>query len=267
MSTFDEALSLTPADDAFSAEVSPEWSQGRAAFGGLAVGLCLRAIERRVSPERSLRSALAQFVAAVEPGPARVEVTVRRVGKAVTQVESRVVQGDEPRCVVLASYGAARPSLIALASAPPPRHPPPDAVERFPYVEGAAPRFTQRFEYAWEPERFPFIGASRASLGGWIRHREPTRADAASLAALVDAWPAPVLPLLTAPAPASSVTWMLDVVATIPPGGFDAGRWWRFEAEADAAAGGYADVTGRLWSDEGALVATSRQLMVEFSAH
>lgn len=265
MTTFEDSLTLSPDGDALVATIDPEWSQGRAAFGGLAAALCLRAIERRVAPERTLRSALVQFVAAVEPGPARVEVTLHREGKAITQSEARVVQGGVVRAITLSAHGAPRGSEVKIEGATAPEHPTPDEMQQFPYVEGIAPRFTKHFDYRWGPERFPFIGAERASLGGWIRHRTPTAGDSASLAALIDAWPAPVLPMLTGPAPASSVTWMVNVIATVPRRGFAPERWWRFEGEADAADGGYADITGRLWSDDGALVATSRQLVVEFS--
>ena len=69
------------------------------------------------------------------------------------------------------------------------------------------------------------------------------------------------------PTPASTVTWMVDIVGRLPevadtdaPGGY----WW-FEGDATAAADGYADVHGRIFDPSGRLVATSRQLVVEFS--
>ena len=76
------------------------------------------------------------------------------------------------------------------------------------------------------------------------------------------AWPAPVLPLMNAPAPASTVTWMVDIVGAID-GEPDA--WWRFAADTVAANGGHASVEARLWGSDGALVAVSRQLVAEFS--
>ena len=71
-----------------------------------------------------------------------------------------------------------------------------------------------------------------------------------------------VLPLLREPAPASTVTWMVDVVG--PVGGAP-DAWWRFEADTLAAGEGHASVEGRMWGADGRLVAVSRELVAEFS--
>ncbi|MBI4952987.1 MAG: thioesterase family protein [Myxococcales bacterium] len=261
---FAVASAVDARGDGFLARVPEDWTQGRGAFGGLIAAQGLRALSARVPPERALRSVVVDFVSPAVAGPVEVEVRLLRAGRALTHAEARIVQAGETCAVVVAAFGASRPSTLALAPASPPAAPPAEALARFPYVEGFTPAFTQHFDFRWASDRFPFAGASVANVGGWIRHAAPTPVDAAALLALVDAWPAPVLPLLPARVPASTVTWMVDLAVAPPAAGFAPEAWWRFEADGIAASDGYATVDGRMWDDRGRLVAASRQSVAVF---
>lgn len=260
--SFTQALALLPDDNASIGAITPEWAQGRAAFGGLLVGMALRTIAPRMPPERRLRSVLVDFISPAEVGPIRVETRVLRDGRALTHVEARLVQGGDVRVVVLAAYGAARATAIRWDAPPPAPVPLPDGLAAFPYIEGVTPRFTRQFEYRWTSGTLPFQGGDDPRIGGWVRLAEPVPVDEAVVVALLDAWPAPVLPLLKGPAPASTATWMVDLLAPIDAA---ADAWWRFEGTTLGAGEGHASVDGRLWGPDGRLVATSRQLVVEFS--
>jgi acyl-CoA hydrolase len=83
--------------------------------------------------------------------------------------------------------------------------------------------------------------------------------------AMLDAWPAPVLPLVNRPVPASTVTWHAQVVAEAPAEGWAPTGWWRYEAASAVAGGGYAGCDASIWAPDGTLFATGRQLVVEFS--
>ncbi len=262
MVSLDDALVLTLLDGVPHGRVTPEWAQGRTAFGGILAGMACRALRPRVRAERRLRSVLVDFVSPAEVGPVRVDVRVLREGRALTHAEARLLQGDEVRAVAVLAYAEDRTTAIRWPAAPPPAAPGPAELAPFPYIEGVTPRFTRSFEYRWVGEAWPFAGGTEAEVGGWVRLREPVTPDDAVVLALLDAWPAPVLPLLREPAPASTVTWMVDLVGT-----FDAPAeaWWRFAADTVAAGDGLASVEGRLWSADGRLVAVSRQLVAEFS--
>ncbi len=268
MPSFADALHLVPDGDASVGTVTPEWAQGRAAFGGLLVGMAVRALAQRVPADRRLRSVLVDFVAPAGVGPLRVETRILREGRALTHAEARLVQGGEVCAVVVAAYGAARATAIRWEAGPPPTVAPADTLPAFPYIEGVTPRFTREFDYRWTGGALPFTGGTDPRVGGWVRLAEPMPADDAVVLALLDAWPAPVLPLLGAPAPASTVTWMVDLVAPADAAPADAApdAWWRFEGTTIAAGEGHASVDGRLWGPDGRLVAASRQLVVEFSS-
>jgi acyl-CoA thioesterase len=259
------ALSLTREGSGFAANVTPDWAQGRAAFGGLVVGLAVRAMAHELPPTRLLRSLLVDFVSPVAPGPAQVQAHLLREGRALSHAEARVLQNGAVCAIVTGAFGAARASTLRLEAAQPAEVPPPLALRRMPYVEGVFPRFTKHFEYRWSSPNFPFTGASQAKIGGYVRHAGPADSDLAGLLCLIDAWPPALLPALRAPAPASSVTWMVDLVAPelIPATTWDV--FYRYEAETLAAGDCYGSIEGRIWSPTGELIAASRQLVAEFS--
>ncbi|NOY26737.1 MAG: thioesterase family protein [Oligoflexia bacterium] len=248
------------------AEVLASWSQGRAAFGGLVTGLCLRAVQGQVAPDRLLRSVLVDFAGPVRPGPVRIELSVLRRGRAITQTQARLFQGGRVCAVLIAAWGRARTTAMPrVPPSPAPAWPSPETLAEIPAVEGITPAFTQHLDYRWASGVFPFSASDRAEAMGWVRLRDDHPVDIAGALALADAWPAPVLALLHSPAAASTVTWMVNVITPLPVGGIAPEGWWRFKSQAGSTANGYADVTGSLWAPNGELVLESRQLVAEFS--
>jgi acyl-CoA thioesterase len=72
------------------------------------------------------------------------------------------------------------------------------------------------------------------------------------------------LPLMPAPAPSSSATWLVNFVGD--PFEAPADMYWQLDATTVSAGDGYANVDAKLWDASGALRVISRQLVVEFSA-
>jgi len=262
MSTFLDAMTLTHDGDNQVGQITGDWAQGRAVFGGALAGLAVRAVGPRVAADRRLRSVLVDFVSPADIGSITVESRILRAGRALTHAEARLVQGGELRAVVMLAYAADRSTGLRWPGAAAPPAVTPEGLTAFPYIDGVTPVFARQFDYRWATGALPFSGGGTPRIGGWVRLAEPVPVDDAVVLALLDAWPAPVLPLLDAPAPASTVTWMVDIVGPID-GEPDA--WWRFASDAVAAAGGHASVEARLWGSDGELVAVSRQLVAEFS--
>jgi acyl-CoA thioesterase len=263
MATFDDVTTWAPRPDgALEGEVPPEWMQGRAAFGGLVAAAAMRALTDLVGPERPVRSFSLSFVAPVGVGAVLARPVILRAGRALTHGEVRVEQGGQLCAVVLAAFGEDRPSTVTLAppAATPPS--PPDATVDLPYIEGVVPRFVSHFQLRWADGAPPFTGAPTAQFGGWCRHR--THAPGLpGLIGLLDAWPAPVLPMLRRPAPASTARWTAHLVGdTAQPAPADA--WYWYTSQAITAGAGYAATLNHLYGPDGALVAWSEQLVVVF---
>jgi acyl-CoA thioesterase len=264
--TFESALTLGSADGgSCPVQIGAEWSQGRATYGGLVAALLSRALERELPAERSLRSCVIDFVGPVAPGEATIQASLLRAGRALSHGEARVVQGGAVCAIMVAAYGERRTTSLTLEAAAAPVLAAPDQLFRLPYLEGVMPRYQKQFEFRVAHGQMPFTGAARANLGGYVRHPHGGPIDAAGVLGLLDAWPPALLPKLTKFAPVSTVTWMVDIAAELPARGTASDDFYRYEADAVAAAGGYASCEARLWGPDGRLVAASRQMVVEFS--
>src|SRR5690554_6594247 len=90
------------------------WTQGRALFGGLVAALMYRALELKLGAIAPLRSATINFVAPATSGDLQCEAEILRQGKSVTQGLCRAVQIGQVVAVLLASFGAARESVMAI---------------------------------------------------------------------------------------------------------------------------------------------------------
>lgn len=241
--------------------VPADWAQGRATYGGLAVGMAHRVAGRHANG-REPRSIQACFSGPLRPEQdAGITAKVLRAGKGSTSVSSEIQQEDDVVCAIHAVFGGSRQSAVRLASPERPPGPGPEEGTQMPYIEGVMPVFTQRFDLRWTVGSFPFTGGDSASHAGWIRFREAQPMSGAEHAiALVDAWPLPVLSVLEGPAASASVTWQLDL--RDPPA--DREGWWFHRAETVAGGDGFAQMRSFLWAPDGQFAAASAQTVAVF---
>jgi acyl-CoA thioesterase len=260
--TFDELLTASASEQAVTIPAS--WAQGRATFGGLTAALVFNRMQGVVAEGRPMRSMQVSFVGPVKPDtPAVLEAEILREGKAVSQAMGRIVQDDQPQLVVLASFGGDRESAVAVDPLPAPEAPAPEDCQPLPYIKNVTPEFTQHIEMRWAFGHMPFSGKGGREMGGWMQFREPpAELTDAHIVALVDAWPPALLPHLKGPAPASSLSWALDIMHPRPE--IRPGDWLLYRAVIDQAGSGYGHTQAGIWTSRGELVATSRQTVTVF---
>lgn len=255
------------APDETSIEVPAHWGQGRAVFGGMAAALAYRHLELALPAELPLRSLTVSFVAPLNAGEARVRRRILRQGKSVVQAMAEIEQQGQVALVLLASFGVPRESALQLAAVEAPQWQSPGF--RLPDSE-LAPEFTRHFDYQIMQGSAPFSGGNSRSLGGQIRFRRAetaadsnTAAGVCELLALVDAWPPVSLGLVKGPAPASSLTWTLELLPQ--PQQFGSADWWRYLAIIEHAADGYHHIEAKCWAPDGQLAVISRQTVTVFA--
>ena len=250
-------------------QIPPGWTQGRATFGGMAAALVYETITaeiaRKADANIPLRSLTFSFVAPAEVGELQTSANILRAGRSAIQVEARASQGPQTVTAALASFGHPRDSSIKVTPASAPGFTAPDDCEALPYIEGLMPEFTQHFDYRIAAGGMPFSGSAEPRLGGWVRFRQTNGPVSIShLLALIDAWPPAVLPMLKQLAPASSLTWTLEILpAALRSEGVGDG-WWQYLAEVEQADDGYGVIQARLWDSAGNLAALSRQTVTVF---
>jgi acyl-CoA thioesterase len=264
---FSEVLgSVQERDGAWTATVPDSWGQGRTTFGGLLAALGVRAM-RGLVPGGPLRVLQTTFIAPVPPGAVRIDARVLRRGKSATHVEARLYDGEQVACLVVAIFGAARDSAIDIELAPPALEITPEQSRLFPWIEGVTAAFTRHCEMRWATGKMPFQGASEAKTQIYVGLRdEPFAGNGllgeAQLIAYADIIPSPGISTLRKPAPASSLSWTLEILTD----DYGAARpgLWLMDAAVTSARQGYLSQTATLWSPQWRAFALSRQSVVAF---
>ena len=247
--------------DELQIEVPEQWGQGRAVFGGMASALALAHLITELPAQIPLRSVSVSFVAPLNAGPATVSRRILRQGKSVIQAMVEITQQDQVALVLLASFGAERPSAYQIKAETAPEF---NTKAMVLPKQGPAPEFTRHFDYHISRGVMPFSGGTGTELGGLIRFAEgeSTAAGVLELLALVDAWPPAVLPHLSAPAPGSTLTWTIEFVQ--PMTALTTQDWCLYRAHIEHARDGYGHVAAAMWTAGGELLAISRQTVAVF---
>src|SRR5690606_6728882 len=136
------------------------WWIVRGPNGGYVAALRLRALAAEVPAERAPRSLTVHYTAPPAEGAVRVETRVERVGRSLTTVSGRMLQGDRLLALALGAFSLPRsgPSFDHTRM---PEAPPPEACRSFP---GGIPMH-ERYEYRWAigaPPRLPSAAAAAA---------------------------------------------------------------------------------------------------------
>jgi hypothetical protein len=259
MQSLDEVLSARRRDDATDALTIHEgWGQGRATFGGLVVGACVRSMqERQPDPKRALRSISAQLLGAPRPGEVVIRLRLLRASGTVTTWCADLEQEGQVLSHVVAVFGlersvALRWNHLAMPAAPDWR-----SLEPL-QMEGFAPEFTNHFEFR-NVGAIPYTG-SRAPSVGFIRPRAPCLVrDGAWLSCMVDCWWLAVAPALEEQRPAATMTLNADFHATME--GLDSEAPVLHRGESLVLTAGYSSETRTLWGSDGRLLVTATELV------
>ena len=221
--------------------------------GGYLAAILVRALTAEVAG-RPLRSLTIHYLRAPQAGPAQVQVSLERTGRSVTFAAARFEQGGRPFALTQAVLALDRGGFTLDAPAPP-EVAPPEEIEPLPDAPEAPP-FARHFDYRPALGAPPFSGADEALTGGWLKLREPTPLDAATLAALCDSWYPAVFATTRTPMAVPTLDLTVHLRAPVArPHGWVLGLY-----RTSAARDGFLDEDATIWSHDGELLAQSRQL-------
>jgi acyl-CoA thioesterase len=182
-----------------------------------------------------------------------IAIAIERTGRSVVSLSARMIQGDRLVALGLAAFSSpwAGPELVEATMPAVPSYEQTAAAE----VRDGPP-FRAHFEQRPVIGAPPLSGAHTSESGGWIRLREDAPVDHVLVAALTDAWLPTIFSRLTVPANAPTID--LTVHFRSPPPlrpepCLVVFRSW-------LATEGFFDEEGQVWSEDGSLLAQSRQL-------
>ncbi|MCO7190525.1 MULTISPECIES: thioesterase family protein [unclassified Pseudoalteromonas] len=264
--TFDELISLPALKNTQAQLTLPaSWGQGRTVFGGLSAALMLQSMLHQLGDQnRRLLSFSCNFVGPLlSDQPFELNTLLLRSGKNASQMQTTITQNNQVCLVALASFGKPRTSSVSV---------PADDVftlqqvnpkQTLPYTEGVMPAFIQHIDLNLQQGALPFSGADSSHIGGWMKFKTPAQPHLSvlHLLALADAWPPTLLQLCKGPTPASSMSWYIEFLSDIELPGL---QWFAMEAVTHQAEHGYAIEDAKLFSQDGRLLALSRQTVAVF---
>lgn len=253
----------------FDWQVEDGWQQGRGAYGGLVIGVMVRAAELAVNDaSRAVRSVSAELCGPVVVGVARVGVELLRSGSGMTTVAVRVVQletgtdGQSQMAVqahAVVILGKVRVKDSAWNELTPPLATHWTDTVALPSLP-MMPAFANQFEYRpfGDP---PYAEAEQAQAIAWIQPRENmSQSSAAWVVAMSDVvWPS-MMVRFAGPRPMATVSYLLEIVADWAD--LDPNRPLLHVGRTPVSQNGYTVEFRELWSDSGELVALNQQTIV-----
>ena len=257
---FEQASAVrASAPGTYEAVVPDGWQQGRGAFGGLVYGLLARAMEAEVAdPTRRLRTLAGDIAGPVAPGPVQLRVELLRRGSNQSNLQARVVQGAQTLAVASGVFAATRQvELPRLRGVESPERVDWDQLRVLEVEPPVGPDFALAYEYRTTGPT-PLSGAHEAETAGYVRERTvPSRRDAASTVALLDAWWPTLWSLITEPRPVATVSFLAELL--IDPARLDPSERLFHDARMLGLAEGYSVELRALWSGD-VCVAMNQQM-------
>src|SRR5262249_30429144 len=230
----------------FQAVIPDEWQQGRGAFGGLVLGMLLRAILRlEPDAQRAARTLVGDISGPVLPGPADIQVRELRRGSNQSNFVAELAQGGAVLAVGSAVLSKARPSTRQFTKATPPPAEDWQSSPLLPFAPPLGPPFAQHYEYRLAGP-WPFSGHPVPELGGWVREQTLlSRLDAPALIGRLDAWFPTLFVIESQPRPCATVQFTAELLAD--PASLDPALPLRYRAEMISSREGFFLEARELW--------------------
>jgi acyl-CoA thioesterase len=255
-------------DGVFEAEIEKGWWIMVGPNGGYVAAILQRAMEAAVSQDdRRPRSLTVHYTAPPKEGRARITTTVEREGGRLSTVTARLEQDGRLCALALGAFSTPRDAL-SFREVEMPDVPPPDRCDLMKRKSDVRIPIHGRYEMRPCIGATLFTGSHRAETGGWIRLTDPHPTEPAIVVAVADAWPPAIFARMNAEAdPISVPTIDLSVHfrTSLPscessPTGENPYYLVRFRST--TSCDGFIEEDGEVWSEDGTLLAQSRQLAI-----
>jgi len=267
---FDKAMALAHSDlraGQFTGATSPDYWNMVGPYGGTTAALILQAVLRHPDLLGTPVALTVNFAAAIEAGPLEVQATPVRTNRSTQHWTVQIAQADaEGRMQVnttATAMTALRRETWGATDAPMPEAPPPAEVEKVgigPARVAWIDRYEMRPASGGLPVQWDGSGTHSESRL-WLRDTPPRPLDFASLAAMSDVFFPRVWLRRARPVPAGTVsitTYFHADAAQLA----EVGTGYLFcRATGQQFRHGYFDQAAQLWSESGALLATSNQIV------
>jgi acyl-CoA thioesterase len=256
---FDRSLALARrGEGVFVGDIDASWNVVRGPNGGYLAALLLRAMQLELGDAaRRPRVLTAHYPSVPKPGPVEIRARVERAGRSVSWLAAELMQNGELHVAARCAFSSDWPSLQYDRTQAPAVDAKAPGLKRFPGM----PPFTQHYEYR-SLFASPAAPKTHPQVGGYIRTASPRRLDAPLVTALSDAW----FPSTFAHDGRFVMAATLDLTVHFRNhAALEAQPEHAFVLSvfrSQLATEGFFEEDGELFSEDGVLIAQSRQLAI-----
>ncbi|WP_230330063.1 acyl-CoA thioesterase [Nocardia aurantiaca] len=259
---FDIATALTPEGQGrFVGHTAPEYSNMVGPFGGITAATMLRAVLDDPRCSGSPLSLTVNYAGPVATGAFTIDAEPVRTNRTTQHWVVTMRQDDSVATTATVVCALRRPTWSDTEISPPDA-PAPDALEVAELPQ--SPAWLRNYDMRFVAGRGPFVGDGAPSPTStstlWVRDAPARALDYPAIAAMSDVFFPRVMLRLGRMVPAGTVSLTVYFHAEIDPRA-DPGRFVLATARAQHFGNGFFDQSAHLWTDQGAALATSHQLV------
>ena len=247
----------------YRGDIDPGWWIVAGPNGGYVAAILLRALTHEVNdPARAPRSLTVHYLRPPAVGPVDVAVKIERTGRTLTTASAALLQGGRVLALSLAAFATSREGF-SFDDRPKPALRPASECPRFRDKYPGGVEMQNRYDARWGLGGELGAGEDRALLGGWIRFDEPRVADALAVAAYTDAFAPAVFTRATSRSgigPVPTIDLTIHFRAPLPLPNARTDDYCAVVFSSTVARDGFVEEDGEVWSQDGVLLAQSRQL-------
>jgi acyl-CoA thioesterase len=257
MKPIEKALHLTPESPGlYEAHFTTDWYQGRGVYGGIQLGLMLKAAKHFIgNDEFSPRSMTCHYCEPATEGPVDIRVQMLRAGKTISHLQVFIERENNIISSSLMSWGRDRAMQAVHTPDDNRTLTPKEDVFKVP-LSDRMPEFCKYVQFYLESLNVPYIGSDNTQIKGYCAFKEPTALTFPTLGALLDMWWPSGGTLLQKP-PRNAGTIDLSIHFLRPPTPEDDGIYMDFENHWQKD--GYSGEYGHAYNLKGEKIASIRQ--------
>lgn len=257
---FDQAIALAQlTDHEFAGHTSAAYWNAISPYGGTTVATLLQAVLQHPQRLGDPLALTVNFAGPVQRGPFVVSAIPVRTGRSTQHWQIALRQDDDPQPAATATavFALRRPTWSDTEATRPAARGP-ATLERY-HSPGGLP-FLDRYDIRYV-DGDPLAGRADSRTACWIADVPPRRIDFPSLAAYCDSFIPRIFVRSGTMRPIATVTLSINFHVDGATLDRQQGRHAFGQAHANAFNGGYYDQEGKLWTEDGTLLATTHQLV------
>ncbi|MBL91208.1 MAG: hypothetical protein CMH56_05255 [Myxococcales bacterium] len=189
MTPIDQALKLTQKTSSlYQAHFTKDWYQGRGVYGGIQLGLMLKAAETFIDNDDFVpRSMTCHYCEPATEGPVDVRVQMLRAGKTISHLQVFIERDDQIISSSLMSWGRQRDMEAVHTPDDQRTLPSKKDILKVPHVD-RMPVFCQYVQFYLESMSPPYLGMGEPSIKGYCEFIESSPLTFPVLGAMLDMW-------------------------------------------------------------------------------